>query len=378
MADKIPKPLRILMTADTVGGVWTYAIELLKSLERYKVEVALATMGGHLSLRQRQQVAALPQVTLYESMYQLEWMENPWQEVKRAGEWLLQLNQEFAPDLIHLNNFAHGHLKWGRPVVMIFHSCVCSWWQAVKGIAAPPEWQQYRQIVRAGLRAADLVVAPSTAILQAARELYGPFRQVRVIYNGHNSSLFHFKQKEPFIFSMGRVWDEAKNIRMIAQVAADLNWPVYIAGDATHPVTGETLLLPNVHFLGSLSQAEVVDWLSRAALFVLPAKYEPFGLAVLEAALSGCALIVGDIPSLREIWQQAATYVNPQQAPALQATVTRLMDDEFIRNIMGFRAMQRGLLYSSKQTGFEYYRAYRQLLPPVFSEPVKENLIQLN
>ncbi len=32
----------------------------------------------------------------------------------------------------------------------------------------------------------------------------------------------------------------------------------------------------------------------------LPARYEPFGLSVLEAALSGCALVLGDIPSLRE------------------------------------------------------------------------------
>ena len=361
MAAKKLSPFRVLMTADTLGGVWTYAIELIKALDFYGVEVALATMGGNLNPRQHEQVVALPNLTLYESKYQLEWMDNPWQDIEKAGEWLLQINQEFRPDLIHLNNFAHGNLNWGKPVVMVVHSCVGTWWQAVKGEALPPAWAQYRQVITAGLQSADLVVAPSAAMLQEAQELYGPFKQSQVIYNGQKTDAFVYRPKEKIIFSMGRVWDEAKNIRLLAQVAAGLEWPVYIAGDARHPVTNETQLLPNVYFLGPLSKTEVIHWLSRSAIFALPAKYEPFGLAVLEAALSGCALVVGDIPTLREIWGQAATYVNPDDAEALEIALNKLMDDEFIRNMMGFRAMQQGLQYSIEQTAFHYHQAYHQL-----------------
>ena len=49
--------------------------------------------------------------------------------------------------------------------------------------------------------------------------------------------------------------------------------------------------------------------MGRAAIYALPARYEPFGLSILEAALSGCALVIGDIPSLREIWADAALFV---------------------------------------------------------------------
>jgi glycogen synthase len=376
MEDKKRIPLRILMTADTLGGVWTYTIELIKALEPFGMQIALATMGDNLNLRQREQVSALPQVTLYESNFKLEWMDNPWGDVDAAGEWLLNIDKEFKSDIVHLNNFCHGNLNWGKPVIMVVHSCVGSWWKAVKGEAAPADWEYYQNAVAAGLQAADLVVAPSGAMLQEAGELYGPFNQSQVIYNGQNTANFKYAAKEPFIFSMGRVWDDAKNIKQLAQVGAHLDWPVYIAGDARHPVTGETQQLPNVHFLGTLSQTEIINWLSRTAIFCLPAKYEPFGLAILEAALSGCALVVGDIPSQREIWGAAATYVNPDDAEALKVALTKLTEDEFVRNIMGFRAMQRGLQYNIKQTAFEYRNAYAQLLLQTTSkESLKKILI---
>jgi glycogen synthase len=357
------QPFRILMTADPVGGVWTYALELIRSWERYPVEVALATMGAALTPDQRAQVQRLPQVRLYESTFKLEWMDQPWSDVDDAGAWLLSIRDAFRPDLIHLNNFCHGDLPWGKPVLMVVHSCVLSWWQGVKGQAAPADWDTYHRRVRQGLQAADLVVAPSGAMLQEAATWYGPFRQSQVIYNGRQSQWFGYKTKEPFIFSMGRVWDEAKNLQVLAQVADQLSWPVYVAGAARHPVTGHQQHWPNVHLLGPKSQPEIRDLLARAAIFVLPARYEPFGLSALEAGLSGCALVLSPIATLREIWGEAATYADPGDAADLTRVVEGLALDEFRRNIMGFRAMRQGLQYSASQMAHEYQQAYRHLTP---------------
>ena len=44
-------------------------------------------------------------------------------------------------------------------------------------------------------------------------------------------------------------------------------------------------------------------------IFVSVSRYEPFGLAVLEAAHAGCALVLSDIPTFRELWQGAASFV---------------------------------------------------------------------
>ncbi|WP_034256928.1 glycosyltransferase [Adhaeribacter aquaticus] len=356
------KPLKILMTADTIGGVWTYSLELLAALGAENIEVALATMGAPLSVFQQEQVKELPFVQVYESNFKLEWMENPWTDVEAAGQWLLDIKNEFNPDVIHLNNFPHGNLNWGKPVVMVVHSCVKSWWQAVKNEPAPESWNTYQEKVGEGLRAADLVVAPSKAMLAEAVALYGPFKKQRVIYNGRNTDNFRYGKKEPFVFSMGRIWDEAKNIQALAEVAASLSWPVYVAGETAHPDSGKDLPFRNIRFLGKLNEVEIKEYLSRASIFALPAKYEPFGLSALEAANSGCALVLGKIPSQQEIWEQAATYVNPNNPDELKTSLNNLIEDEFIRNIMSFRAIQRGLKYSGKQKAFEYYRVYHQLI----------------
>ncbi|MDQ4139626.1 MAG: glycosyltransferase family 4 protein [Bacteroidota bacterium] len=359
------KRLKLLITADTIGGVWTFAIELIRALNPENSEVALATMGAPLSPAQLEEVKALPHIKLYESTFKLEWMDNPWEDVEAAGNWLLQIKEEFQPDLIHLNNLVHGHLPFGKPVIVVVHSCVNSWWQAVKKVNTPDTWQTYQNQVTQSLRAANLVVAPTLAMLEEAETLYGPFQNHLVIHNGRDLNLFRYRSKEPFIFSMGRVWDEAKNIKLLTKVAPDLSWPVLVAGDARHPSTGEVLELPNVRFLGYLNQSEISDYLSRASIFALPAKYEPFGLSALEAGLSGCALVLGDIPSQKEIWQHAATYVNPEDATQLKSTLNKLISDEFIRNIFSFRAMKVGIQFSAKQMAHDYEQVYQQLLSEV-------------
>lgn len=355
-------PSKILMTADTVGGVWNYAIELVGALAPFGTQVVLATMGAPLSEDQRRQADELNNLTVHESTYKLEWMENPWEDVREAGQWLLKLKDEVQPDLVHLNGLVHGALEWGVPVVVVVHSCVRSWWRAVKGGEAPKEWDTYKEMVTRGLQAADMVIAPTQAMMNQAESLYGPFRARTVIYNGRGQDSFRFGKKEPFVFSMGRVWDEAKNISMLAHIASDLDWPVYIAGDDRHPATGQSVDLENVHFLGQLSEKEVADWLSRASIYALPARYEPFGLTMLEAAMSGCALVVGKTESQAEIWGNAARYVDPNSADELRDTINLLIKDEFVRNIMGCRAVKRSHGYTADPMGQDYDHVYRQLL----------------
>lgn len=360
-------PTNILMTADTVGGVWTYALELVRALAPFGTHVALATMGAPLQAHQWQAARALPNLTIYESTYLLEWMDDPWDDVAEAGQWLLRLADHVQPDLVHLNSMVHGSLPWQQPVVVVVHSCVLSWWRAVKGEDAPEAGDTYRRLVRQGLQAADVVVAPTAAMLLEAEALYGPFRQPTVIYNGRAPQDFPAATKEPFIFGMGRVWDEAKNLALLAEVAADLPWPVYLAGDARHPTTGETLVLLNVQFLGPLPSEEVAAWLARAAIYVLPARYEPFGLSVLEAALAGCALVVGDIPSLREVWEDAALYVPPTDASALRTAIQTLLSNEPLREQLRCRATNRAQQYSALQMAQAYCALYQQLVTTTIS-----------
>ncbi|MGI5915175.1 MAG: glycosyltransferase family 4 protein [Anaerolineae bacterium] len=357
------KPIRVLMTADTVGGIWTYAVELARALGRHGVEVALATMGAPLSTQQRQEVAAVPGLALYESHYRLEWMEDPWEDVYRAGDWLLELEEELAPDVIHLNSYVHGALPWRAPVMVVGHSCVLSWWQAVKGEPAPPSWDRYRREVQAGLQAADLVLAPTRSMLAALDEYYGPLETTGVVPNGiarseENSSP---QPKERMVLTAGRVWDEAKNVSALEAVAPRLHWPVYVAGEDHHPDGGRACP-QNVNYLGYLPRKSLRQWYRRAAIYALPARYEPFGLSALEAATEGCALVLGDIPSLREVWQDAALYVPPNDNAALQRALSGLMANPSRRAMLAARAQARARYFSPERMATGYLVAYCRLI----------------
>lgn len=359
---------KVLMTADTVGGVWTYALDLIRALEPRGVRFALATMGAPLSDDQRAAVATLPNVTVFDSNFRLEWMPDPWADVRAAGEWLLEIERTFRPDVVHLNGYAHAALDWAAPVLVAAHSCVLSWWQAVKREPAPAEWGRYRREVADGLAAADLVVAPTRAMLDCLVYHYGPLSDGRVIPNGRDGSAFQSpasSAKEPIVLSVGRLWDEAKNVAALERVAPKLPWPVVVAGEEKHPArdTDDGICHgANLRCLGRLAPEQLAPWFARAAVYALPARYEPFGLSALEAALNGCALVLGDIPSLREVWGDAAVYVPPDDARALAAAIDLLARTPTWRRAMAAAARRRAGAYTPQRMAGAYLAAYRELV----------------
>lgn len=354
-------PTRILMTADTIGGVWTYALVLADALQRCDVKISLATMGAPLSAEQQKTVQALDNVDVYESRYKLEWMEDPWTDVAAAGEWLLDLETRIQPDLVHLNNFVHGALDWSVPSLIVGHSCVYSWFEAVHDETPPSPWIRYRRNVQRGLRQVDRVTAPTETMLDALERHYGSFARAEAIPNGRAPEDFPPKGKENVIVTAGRLWDEAKNVASLETVAPDLSWPICVAGADCHPDGGRTDF-DGLRLLGQLPTSELADWLGRASIFALPARYEPFGLSALEAGLAGCALVLGDIPSLREVWGEAARYVPPDDPDALEATLRRLINDPTERTEMARRARTRALHFSPTRTGDRYVALYANLL----------------
>lgn len=360
-------PRRILMTADTVGGVWTYALELAANLSRCGVHVDLATLGAPPNRAQLRAVEALPKVRLFPSHFRLEWMRDSWGDVQTSGDWLLDLERELRPDLVHLNQYAFGALPFRAPKVVVGHSCVYSWWHAVHGEDPPGEWSPYRSLVARGLAGADQVVAPTQAMLAELERHYRlPHRLLRrpcVIPNGRDAGRFRApRSKEPFILSVGRLWDEGKNLRALDRAADGLPWKVKVAGATEHPDGGDDARARNVKTLGTVPGDEISGWFSRASIYALPARYEPFGLSVLEAALAGCALVLGDIPSLRENWQGVARFVDPDDPEALRSSLRKLIEDDAERLERSTRARARALHFGPERQTARYLELYDDLL----------------
>ncbi len=354
--------MKILMTADTIGGVWTYSIELARALGSFGVEVELATMGALPTSEQLSQAWDISNLRIYPSDFRLEWMDDPWEDVGQAGRWLLRLEERLKPDIVHLNGYVHGSLPWHAPVLIVGHSCVLSWWEAVKGESAPSQWNTYSHLVANGLHSASMVITPTRAMLKALERHYGALNRAGVVPNCRDAGLFLPDKKEPFVFTAGRIWDEAKNIALLAAASGALPWTVYVAGDDG----GREEAVPahgGVHMLGRVAPQAIPFWLSRASIYVLPARYEPFGLSILEAALAGCALVLGDIPSLREVWDDNAVFVPPDNLNALADAINGLISDYPLRASYAVKARTHALGYTPERTAKGYMDVYKSLLP---------------
>jgi glycogen(starch) synthase len=354
-------PGRVLMTTDTVGGVWTYVIDLARALGEQGIEVALATMGAPVSPGQRSEALAIDTLELFESRYRLPWMDEPWDDVLAAGDWLLDLEARLGPDLVHLNEPVYGSLCWPVPILVVGHSCVLSWWHAVWKSPAPEEWDRYRHAMSEGLSAADEVVAPSSWMLQALRRNYG-VKTGRVVPNGRAPGQFSPRPKAELVFAAGRLWDPAKNLLVLNQVANGLAWPIYIAGEARHPSGEARISAEHLHLLGRLEPHGVAAWLRHASIYAFPARYEPFGLSILEAALAGCTLVLGDLPTLRELWEGVASFVPPEEPEALRSAIETLIEDPASRQTLGARARERALTFTPRRMAQGYLQAYSDVL----------------
>jgi glycogen synthase len=266
-------------------------------------------------------------------------MDDPWNDVAKAGELLLEIEAEERPDVIHLNGYGHAALAWRAPVVVAAHSCVLSWWEAVHGVAPPPAWARYRRWVRNGLSAADAVVAPSRAMLDAVERHYGRLSAPGVLIpNGSAVPLAPADVvKRPFALAAGRLWDAGKNLALLAGASVGLApGSVRVAGEG-----GDGAEAGGLEMLGPLSARSLARQRRHAAVFAAPARYEPFGLAVLEAARDRCALVLGDIPSLRELWGPDALFVSPDDPEQLAAALRTLLDDLPSAAELGQRAQRR-------------------------------------
>jgi glycosyltransferase involved in cell wall biosynthesis len=348
------------MTADTVGGVWTYAMDLARALGEEGVGVALATMGGLPSPDQRREARGIAMLDLYESEYRLPWMEQPWDDVLAAGVWLQELAARVGPDVVHVNEPVLAAWEFSVPVVAVAHSCVLSWWQSVWNVPAPASWNHYRDEMKRGLSHADAVVAPSAWMLHQLHRYYG-IKGHEVIPNGREPGGSEPEIKGPVVFAAGRVWDPAKNLMALDQVADGLAWPVYVAGDARHPDGDAPVEAHHLHLLGKLSSIEVAAWLRQASIYAFPARYEPFGLSIVEAALAGCALVLGDLPTLREQWDGRAVFV-PQDEPAmLRLAIESLIENPDLRYTLSMRARRHALTLNPRRMAGRYLKLYAEL-----------------
>jgi glycosyltransferase involved in cell wall biosynthesis len=327
--------MHVLMTADTVGGVWTYAQELVSGLIRRGNRVTLVSFGATPRDDQVEWMRGLPRLDYRPASFRLEWMQDPQADVAASMGYLQDVIAEVKPDLLHTNQYCYGAVACDIPKILVAHSDVVSWWVGTHGEEPPdsPWIRWYRETVSQGLQSADVVIAPSQWMLDAVCEHYLCPRSRAVIYNGRTPEWFSCDwEKKDFVLTVGRLWDEAKQVGLL--LTEECGVPVCIVGCNEEPGTGRQSPgseLVNARLQGSKPHDELRKLFAEASMYAATSRYEPFGLAPLEAAFSRCAIVANDIPVFRELWGDSACYFARNSAVDLMEKLRELASDADLR-----------------------------------------------
>ncbi|MBP1804814.1 glycosyltransferase family 4 protein [Rubellimicrobium aerolatum] len=352
--------LRLLMTLDAVGGVWRYAMDLAGALRPEGVETVFLGFGPRPTDAQQAEAARLG--TLDWTDAPLDWLVGDAGALSEVPTLVAQAARRHGADLLHLNLPTHAAgLDTDRPVLVVSHSCVTTWFRAVRGTGLPPGWEWQGDLNAQGLARADAIVAPSHAHAAALHACYGPVPRLRVVPNATAAPLGETKG-EPFVIASGRWWDEGKNGALLDEAAENTNLPIHLLGP-THGPNGATFAARHALPRGELPHAEAVALMRRAGIFCSPSLYEPFGLAVAEAARMALPLVLSDIPTFRELWSDAAVFVPPRDPERLAATLDALACDPTERRRLGEAAQARSRRFTPEAQAAAMLRLYADLVP---------------
>ncbi len=367
--------MRVLLTTDTVGGVWTHTKELTEGLLEGSHAVALASFGRRPSPDQSSWCSGMS--TRYPDAFRyvasetpLEWMDANDSAYTDAEELLLDLTQNFGAEILHTNQFCFGKLPARIPKLVGAHSDVLSWAAACRpdGLDRSPWLDRYRDLTQAGLTSADAVVAPTRWMLGALAEGFSLPGEAYVIANGRDLPA---PSREPLrrlqAVSAGRQWDEAKGLVILADVASPI--PLFVAGEVEHGTAGASQSIGQANLLGAMEEQQLLDLFRSSSIYLALSVYEPFGLAPLEAALCGCAVVANDIPSFREVWGSSALYF--QGARSLSDLLAQLASEPVLLRDFQSRALSRALPMTRARMVERYLEVYRHLLDPAYPFPAR-------
>ncbi|MBW3617512.1 MAG: glycosyltransferase family 4 protein [Proteobacteria bacterium] len=351
------------MTADAVGGVWPYALDLARGLSGHGVRTTLAVLGPGPDPQQRQAANAVPGLHLIHADLPLEWLALSGAVVEAAGAVVSAMANNSGADVVHLNTPALGS-EGGflAPVVAAAHSDVATWWRAVKQGPMPGDFAWRTALVQRGYAHAQAIIAPTAAFAAATRDAYDLVAEPIVVHNGRSAiDGPPGPELTDRVFTAGRLWDEGKGMEVLDRAAGRIATLVVAAGPLSGP-HGQGVRLNHIRALGRVDEAEIGRRLHARPVFVSPSLYEPFGLAVLEAAHSACPLVLSDIPSFRELWGGAAVFTPPGDDAALADTLQSLMLDPQLRRELGAAAFERSQRYTVEATVDRMLAIYADLL----------------
>jgi len=376
------------------GGLGTAVGGWVTASARAGIEVAVQLVEGPLVLAEGGAAYGSPQPRPGSKQAEVVvgdegilFYTSSWEEAIDVG---VRAIRAWRPDVVHLHTAMLWYLaeaiqhRTATPIVYHVHSVDRAEYELGQ---EPSPWLAHSQAQEQAIRDADRLVALAAGEADLIQRYYPEARnKVRVVGNGiedsddaRTSAFNGDRGGPPLILYTGRLV-ERKGIRELLAAlpevleAAPASHAVLAGGPPSlsgHEVASQWLgpehsrLADRIHFTGWLSPDGVSSWYRRADILVVPSRYEPFGMVVLEGMLYGLPIVAAAVGGPAEILDQGRTGLlfPPGDVEALSAALTTLVKDVNERRQIGQAAaveVRRKWLWERRVT--EMLDVYSELL----------------
>lgn len=317
-----------------------------------------------------------------------------WSDAVEVG---VRAVRTWRADVLHLHTAMLWHVAeavraaTGVPVVYHVHSVDKAEYEIGD---EPNPWLAHSSAQERAIAGSDRLVALTWSEADLLRRYYPEIRErIRVVGNGIDdtedawAAAFHPRRPgSPTVLYSGRLV-ERKGIReLLAAIPVVLEAvpdTCFVLAGGPPPLTGAEVAAQwlgdehapyrdRIRFTGWLSPRDVYACYAAADILVVPSRYEPFGMVVLEGMLHGLPVVAAAVGGPADILEHGRTGLlfPPRDAMALAAAVRRLAKDPSERRRIGLEAareVRRTWLWERRVLAMlDVYR--EALLPPAVLE----------
>jgi len=200
--------------------------------------------------------------------------------------------------------------------------------------------------------------------------------KIEVIYNAvannldngfedsHISSAIDSVLNHKYILAVGSI-DPRKNLQRLIDSFLELKLEDYklllVGKTSSHFNVKLRAVSQSIIFTGFVSDSDLSVLYKKCEFFIYPSLYEGFGIPPLEAMKNGCAVIVSDIPSLKEVCSDAALYVNPDDNESIKNGILKIIKNSVLKSDLKLKGNLRSEFFKWEISGEKTYKLIKIL-----------------
>ena len=342
------------------SGVGYYCEELLKALLAFDKE-------DHFLVFSHQQLA----LNLPSSNGNLKFVDSVQFPIRAFYLHLMlpRVLDAIGPDICHYTNFL-APVSEERPYVVTIHDMGVE----VLRHAHPLTKREYtkRLIPRIARRARLIITNSEYSKWEIVRHLGIPEDRIRVTPLAASAEFepVGVQPANPYFLYVGNL-EPRKNLERLVEAFARMpakDHQLIIAGNrwyqggAPEQKARSLGLNGRVQFLGYVPRGDLPALYSGATALVYPSLLEGFGLPIVEAMACGAPVITSDNSSMREVAGEAAVLVDPRNVREMTEAMTRVAEDQSLRQELSAKGLKRAGEFSWRKTAELTVQTYREAL----------------